>query len=94
MQLLLTDACSQKQKPQIAMVGATVQAGVAATAADMVSACAAALSSGRTHKVACPCSTCKGCEHSNRRRRNPCLLLCSRARRLLGSNTLLHGGPH
>ena len=39
MQVLLTDACSQKQKPQIAMVGATVQAGLAATAADMVSAC-------------------------------------------------------
>eukprot|EP00891_Asterochloris_glomerata_P003480 jgi/Astpho2/3480/Aster-08115 len=35
MQLLLTDACSQKRKPQIAMVGATVQAGLAATAADM-----------------------------------------------------------
>ena len=50
MQLLLTDACSQKRKPQIAMVGATVQAGLAATAADMVSAYAMALSSTLTHK--------------------------------------------
>ena len=51
MQLLLTDACSQKRKPQIAMVGATVQAGLAATAADMVGACAMALSSGLTSHV-------------------------------------------
>lgn len=36
MQLLLSDACQQHPKPTLALVGATIQPGLAETAASMV----------------------------------------------------------
>ena len=37
MQVLLSDACQQHPKPTLALVGATIQGGLADTAASMVS---------------------------------------------------------
>jgi len=37
MQVLLSDACQQQQKPTIAFVGATIQPGLSDTASSMVS---------------------------------------------------------